>query len=353
MGKIPKHIEIVVTNQRGLSSMSPKSRAEIQAVLIKHYEQVDITIVNELDDLVALVARQPDLVFLGLKFVANDRNLGLADPNKIWVSEFLEEWGIAYTGSRNPAVEFELNKDLAKQHLLDHGLRTSEFTVFREGSDQVCDDRELRYPLFVKPTNRGGGFGIDTGSMVHNFAQLQAKVTTLSSTTGSDALVEEYLPGREFSVGILKQLHADGYAVMPLELVAPANAAGEYFLSGKIKTADTEHHLAVTDEVLKAKLNLLALDAFQALGAQDYGRIDIRLDAAGTPHFLEANLLPSLLDNFGNFPKTCRLNLGISHETVITTIVNLAFARHAEAAESDDIEQTIPVIFTTSILGTA
>jgi D-alanine-D-alanine ligase len=118
---------------------------------------------------------------------------------------------------------------------------------------------------------------------------------------------------------------------MPLELIAPPDTSGARFLSGAIKKADTEHYLEVTDIPLGTTICTLALDAFHALGAQDYGRIDVRLDSAGKPHFLEANLLPSLLDGYGNFPKACLLNAGLSHKAIILRIVDLALLRHEQA----------------------
>lgn len=185
----------------------------------------------------------------------------------------------------------------------------------------------LTYPVFIKPTNRGGGAGINAGSLAHNFHQLQTKVQALAATLQADSLIEEYLPGREFSVGILKDADDDRYSIMPIELIAPPDFSGARYLSAKIKSADTERYLAVDDDQLKMKINALAIKAFKTLGARDYGRIDIRLDSNGLPHFLEANLLPSLLNGYGNFPKSCLLNIELEHAPMISRIVNLALLR--------------------------
>lgn len=181
----------------------------------------------------------------------------------------------------------------------------------------------------MKPTSKGGGAGVDSGSFVQNFEQLQAKILSLALQFDADALVEEFLPGREFSVAVLKKLSEPGYYAMPLEIVAPNDISGERFLSSQIKNDDTEQTLPVTDNDLYARLCDLALDAFRVLGARDYGRIDIRLDSVGTPHFLEANLLPSLLEGYGNFPKAALMNQGLSYEQIILQIIELAFARCA------------------------
>jgi D-alanine-D-alanine ligase len=109
-------------------------------------------------------------------------------------------------------------------------------------------------------------------------------------------------------------------------------------LSAQVKSADTEHHLEVTDTSLKEKINTLAINAFLALGAKDYGRIDVRLDSHGTPHFLEANLLPSLVNGYGNFPKSCLLNNDLEYGPMILTIASLAFMRSgAEDTQADEV----------------
>lgn len=307
--------------------MGVKSRTEIKAILSKQYSHVRITIINNLSDLEALVARRPDVVFLGMKFIPSRPVLGLASQRKIWLSEYFDREGIAYTGSGQSAIELELNKELAKQHLFDAGLMSAGFMVIQNYEQLTPDDITLTYPLFVKPTDRGGGKGVDAGSLARDFHQLRAKVRSLKVDLGADALVEEYLPGREFSVGILRQQHTGKYAVMPIELVAPPDKSGARYLSGHVKSADAEYNLAVTDKELRTKINALAVGAFHALGARDYGRIDIRLDAHGTPHFLEANLLPSLLEGYGNFPKTFMLNMKLAHKSIITNIISLALAR--------------------------
>ncbi|HSX07101.1 MAG TPA: D-alanine--D-alanine ligase [Candidatus Saccharimonadia bacterium] len=347
MAKINKRIEIVTSTKRGLSSMSLKSAGFAQVALARRYTQVQITIVNSLSDLDVLVSRRPDVVFLGMKFLPSNPALGFHDPNKIWLNAYLDDAGIVCTGSDYRAHQLELNKELAKQRVLQAGLKTARFYVAKSDELLVQDDIPLMYPMFVKPSNRGGGLGVDADSLVHTFTQLRSKVRSIAYELGSDALIEEYLPGREFSVSILKDVESDTYYVMPLELVAPANDSGESFLSAQIKSADTERHFAVTDITLRARINTLAMDVFRALGARDYGRIDIRLDAAGIPHFLEANLLPSLLEDYGNFPKACLLNMGVGYEPMILQIVELALFRKLQA-EDDTLNALLdPVLSVT------
>ncbi len=327
MAKINLHIEIVSSTKKGLSSMSARSRNAVLATLKKYYTDVRVTIINDIADLDALVSRQPGLVFLGMSFVTRDMGLSREIPEKIWLSGYLDQHGIAYTGSGQLAHDLERNKHLAKEQVLEAGLHTSPYVVVRQNSLQDTYNIPLAYPLFVKPTNRGGGAGINSKSVVHNIDELDAKVQSIATETLADSLVEQYLPGREFSVAILKEEDTQTYMAMPIELIAAPNEYGARLLGQETKVSNTERAIEVTDVTLKAKVNQLALDVFAALGARDYGRIDIRLDDAGAPCFLEANLIPSLIDGYGSFPKACLLNANLGYEAMILQIVALGLSR--------------------------
>jgi D-alanine-D-alanine ligase len=331
MLKIDKHIEIVSSTRPVLSSMSSDSREGARRTLARKYRSVGIRIINNRSDLDDLVADSPDLVFLGMKFLPLDPAKGWRDSKKIWISRYLDKADILYTGSSGYSHELEVNKPVAKQAVLDAGLKTAPYYVVKQGRTLSHLTPRLKYPLFVKPTNRGAGVGIDQQSVVSNLEQLRAKAAMITVKWQSDSLVESYLPGREFSVAVMAQEGHENYSAMPIELVAKPDEYGRRILGQAAKAADTEQVLPVTDHILKHKLCRLALSAFSALGARDYGRIDIRLDVAGTPHFLEANLLPSLLEGYGNFPKACKINMNLDYEDMLLRIVELAFARQAYA----------------------
>ena len=333
---IQKHIEIVRSSIPGLSSLSLVSAQAMQELLSRHYQQVHIATVDCVADLEALVLRHPDLVFMGMKFVPVNTLRGFQDPNKVWLASFLDDQGIAYTGSDHVAHRRELNKHLAKARVAKHGLKTAHYRVIKQTSAPLEVKLDLTFPVFIKPTDRGGGQGIDSQSVAHNFEQLEAKVQSISTQTKSDSLVEEYLPGREFSVAILKDELSNAFSVMPLELIAPLDQNGSRLLSAAVKVSDNERVIAVTDPVLGDQLSELALSSFHALEARDYGRIDIRLDTNGVPHFLEANLIPSLIDGYGNFPKACQLNQALDYETMLLRIVNLGLSRQTESLSLDD-----------------
>lgn len=333
--KTQKRIEIVRSNVDGLSSLSQPSAEAIKALLEMHYDKVNISIINNTSDLKRLVEIQPDLVFLGMKFLPKNIDLGKHDSKKVWISEHLDNYGIAYTGSCVDAAGFDLDKTMAKNRVQLAGLKTSPFFIATPSTYVDPSEITIEYPLFIKPTRMGGGQGIDSTSVVHNFEQFKAKVQSIHDLFQSESLVESYLTGREFSVAILNNGYSSDYLVMPIELVASADINGNRILSQEVKNSNSEKVSNVDDVILKTEINRLALGVFKALGARDYGRIDIRLDSKGIPQFLEANLIPSLIEGYGSFPKACLMNIGMDYEAMILRIVDLGF-KHAPS----DVEIT-------------
>ena len=327
MAKIQKHIEIV-RSDIGLSSLSRASAVAIYRVLAKHYHTVHISHINSHAELAELKDLQPDLVFLGVKYVPEHAHLGKADPNKLWVAEYLDHQSIRYTGSPSQAARLDLDKSLAKRQIQKSGLNTSRFFITNPDSLPSSAQMPFAYPVFIKPPRMGGGAGVDKHSVVHTYTEFYTKVSSIAVNHGTDSLVEEYLTGREFSVAVLMSEKTGELQAMPIELIAQANERGDRMLSSVVKTSNAESVRSVDDGELRSAVCQLALDAFKALGGRDYGRIDIRLNHAGVPQFLEANLIPSIIDGYGSFPKACQINLGLDYESMVLQIVRLGFAHH-------------------------
>jgi D-alanine-D-alanine ligase len=335
MGKSNRRIQIVRSSKKHLSSLSKTSADAILELLTKQFSSVEITEVNQTSDLDQILDYAPDLVFLGMEFVPANDPFDTSFGNRIWLSDFLDRHGIAYTGSRHTAHQLGRDKALAKQRALDFGLKTSKYMVVHQRQRLIENQVTLNYPLFVKPMNGGGGQGIDSNSVVYSFTNLRNKITSITNTHKKDSIIEEYLPGREFSVAILKHHGSDQYMTLPVELIAPKDNNGWRLLSSKVKSADAEKAITVTDQGLKNSVETLAIDVFYALGARDYGRIDIRLDGSGSPHFLEANLIPSLIKDYGSFPKACALNMNMDYEHMIMHIVHLGMSRSEPSFEPE------------------
>jgi D-alanine-D-alanine ligase len=329
MSKIDKHIEIVRSSKTWLSSMSQDSGDAILSTLRSKYSRVGITIVDDISGLNALVKLNPDLVFLGMKFINSDTATNTELSKKIWISEYLDKFGITYTGSNKIAHERSVEKSLAKKCMLSAGVDTSPYFVIKKSdlNSEIKIPKDFVFPLFVKPNNRGGGLGINDKSVVNNLVELKAKVYDISHNLGSDSIIERYLTGREFSVAVFNQTDQDSIFAMPLELVTSPDEFGYRILGSGVKSANKEHVLSVDNIALRLSICDLALNAFIALGGRDFGRIDIRIDRKGDPQFLEANLIPSLIEGYGSFPKACYLNERIGFKSMIFKIVELAFLR--------------------------
>jgi D-alanine-D-alanine ligase len=322
------HIEIARSTAHGLGSMSRTSCQMIRAVLERTYGRVGVSIINNRCDLELLAAKRPDLVFLGTKRVPQ----GGGNPQSIWVADYLSRRGINHTGSPATAIRLDYHKPAAKQAIREAGLATADYFTAHPEQFNSRDELLADLPLFLKPPSAGGGQGIDAQSVVRDFAAFQSKVRAIYDKFGHPALVESYLPGREFSVAILDRLGDRPPHIMPIELITTANAYGDRILGHAVKSSNTESAIAVTDRALRHRLMRYAGAAYKALGGRGYGRIDLRLDAAGQPNFLEANLIPSLISGYGSFPKACLLNLGLDHPAMIRHIVELGLAHQVETS---------------------
>jgi D-alanine-D-alanine ligase len=324
--KVDKYIEIVGSSNPRLNAMDRDSQLSIKAVLSKRYAKVAITIVDDLADLERLASKNPDLVVLGMKLILLEPLKSYDDSHKIWLSDYLQNKGINFTGSDTKALALEFDKPIAKQKVIDAGLDSSKYFISKINNPNIKHD--LNYPLFVKPTNRGDSKGIDDRSVVYTEPQLESKILSIHADCGSDALIEEYLSGREFSVAVIRQSYSQDLIALPVEITAPTNEKGHSFLSEKVKKSDTERVIAVTDIKLKNSLNLFAINVFKALGASDYGRIDMRLDFNGVPSFIEANLMPGLSDH-GYLSKCFNLNAQGSYVDMILSITELGLEKIA------------------------
>lgn len=336
--KINKYIEIVGSTNPRLNAMNKNSRQTILVTLKKKYTNVGITIVDNMQDLERLGAKRPDLVILGMKLVLLQPELGYDDSPKVWLSDYLTENGIDYTGSDTDSLKLEFDKPAAKQNVLDAGLASPAYFISTIKHPSFVHN--LTFPLFVKPTNRGDSKGIDEQSVVRTQVELKAKILSIHDDCASDVLVEEYLSGREFSVAVIADAAGELHA-MPIEIISPTDSKGNNFLSAAIKEADLEKVVAVAAGSLKEAINNLAMGAFLSLSARDYGRIDVRLDASGVPRFIEANLMPGL-STHGYLMRCFSLNRQISYDDMIFAIVAPAVERSMRFKSSELL--TIPMV---------
>ena len=142
----------------------------------------------------------------------------------------------------------------------------------------------------------------------------------------SPSLVETYLAGKEYSVGIFEDGIDGSLRAMPIEIIVKKNIDGYCILDFDVKKNDEEKVIPVTDIKIFNKISKIAKVSFKALGGKSFGRIDIKMDHLGVPHFIEANLMPGLRK--GYFYRSCVLNLDMSYEDMIFSIANTGLSSH-------------------------
>ncbi len=239
------------------------------------------------------------------------------------IPALLDAYRIPYTFSDPLVLAITLHKGIAKHILKNMGVATPDFIVVNTLSD--LDGHRLAFPLFVKPAAEGTGKGISSRSLVYNDTDLRERCRQLLAEFRQPVLVETFLPGREFTVGILGT-GAGARALQPMEVVFRAEAAGIiYSYETKKNYTELVEYSLLTGELGQA-CQELALAAWRGLGCRDGGRVDLRLDSRGRPGFIEVNPLAGLHPIDSDLPILCRL-AGISYETLIAEIMSSALER--------------------------
>ena len=323
--KINKSIEIVVVPNLGDLNAHQDNvgiileEEKILKILSKRYKNVSITKINSEEDLEKLVIRKPDLVFSGVKyFYFNNRN--------IWLNDYLEIYDIPYIASSRAALDNESDKNRAKKIMKRAKIKTADFFITAPEEHKTELSIPIKFPLFIKPIKGGDSRGIDANSIVYDFLSFKAKVLDIKLKHNLPSLVETYLPGKEYSVGIFEDNTNGSLRAMPVEIVVKKNVRGHCILDFDVKKSDEEKVIAVTDIKIFNKLSKLAKDSFKALGGKSLGRIDIKMNHRGIPHFIEANLMPGLRK--GYFYRSCVLNLDMSYDDMIFSIANTGLYSH-------------------------
>ena len=242
------------------------------------------------------------------------------------VPAILDLFEIPYTFSDPVVMGLSLDKGLTKQIVRDHGCPTPEFKVVRKPED--ADDVHFDPPFFVKPVAEGTGKGITERSIVRDREGLKAACLELLYRYDQAVLVERYLPGREFTVGILGTGDA-AEALGTLEVILLDNAEkGVYSYQNKENCeVCVEYRLVkAAEDPLVMEAEKVALLAWQSLGCRDGGRMDLRCDAAGRPYFLEVNPLAGLHPQHSDLPILCS-HLGIPYIQLIHRILSSAASR--------------------------
>jgi len=262
------------------------------------------------------------------------------------VPAICEFFGIPYSGSDPFTLTLCLDKAKAKETLLFHGIPTPKFSVVQNPADLERRTADLRFPLFVKPLHEGSSKGITDNNLCWDRSHLLKQTRFLLENYRQPVLIEEYLPGKEFTCAVLG--NGDEATVLPLVGMnfesLPKGALPIYSYDAKFVWDRPEKPLEIFQcparitRELQASIERVTLDAFRVLGCRDWARIDVRLDAAGNPNVLEVNPLPGILPDPADnscLPKAARA-AGIGYDELIQSCLKFAAARQGVDLDGSD-----------------
>ncbi len=238
------------------------------------------------------------------------------------VPALLDNYRIPYTFSGPATLACSLNKAFAKRIVRDSGLNTPPFKVICFSEDIKCVD--LEYPLFAKPISEGTGKGIDRNSLIRSEEELYLVCDRLLSEYDQAVLVEEFLPGREFTVAVFGN-GKNAWVPGAMEIIYQHKGVGIYSYENKENFEDIVEYKRVEGKLFEACKDL-ALGAWRALHCHDGGRVDVRIDRYGKMSFIEVNPLAGLNPVISDLPILCRLN-GMDYQKIINTILDSAIKR--------------------------
>ena len=284
---------------------------------------------------------QPDICF-------NICEGHVGDAREAQVPAILEMLRIPYTGSKVLTLALALDKPMTKRILTYHDLPTPQFQVFERADEPLSPD--MIFPMFAKPSREGTGIGVTADSIIMNEEQLRDRVQSLIDRYKQPVLVEQYIEGREITVGLVGNLEGPAARRIPENDDAPRIQAGLHFFPPlevdlspyqdtdtvysnrlKVDLAEELNYIcpAPLELDLLSDLNWYTAAIFRVTGGLDVSRVDFRLDMHDNwkPYILEINPLPGLS------PKSSDLVIeaaaeGIEHTELVNMILNTALKRY-------------------------
>ncbi len=240
------------------------------------------------------------------------------------VPALLDAYEIPYVFSDTLVCALTLHKGMTKDVVRAANVATPDYAVVHKMADVKAV--ALDFPLFVKPIAEGTGKGITEKSKVNDMPELRTMCRKLLKEHQQPLLVERFLPGREFTVGILGTgENATAVATLEIELLDGADSE-VYSYRNKEDCEELVEYKLLAKGTLKRRVEALALRAWRALGCRDAGRIDLRQDEHGQVHFIEVNPLAGIHPDHSDLPIMAKLS-GVHYESLIGKIMESAVDR--------------------------
>lgn len=302
-------------NPHGAIQMNVTVKAIEKALLSKGHK---VTLIPATFDLLQRISRIKDLdvIFNACTGITNKRQ-------QANVVAMLELQQVPFVGSSLSTQILGLHKQISKRLFRSANIPTPQFQVFYTGEEEM--EENLEFPLIVKPEHEGSSLGISNDSVVFNEDSLRKKVKDIIEIFDQPALVEKFVSGREFTVGVLGN---DDPEVLPILEILYDDKNRDGLMTVDIKAKDavgTVCPAEIHDDIAE-KIRDYAKKAYKALGCSEYARIDVRLDEKNIPNFIEINTLPGMQPNYSDFPRTAKA-AGYTYEDLIDKMVRLAIER--------------------------
>ncbi|OGG51744.1 MAG: hypothetical protein A3F84_07570 [Candidatus Handelsmanbacteria bacterium RIFCSPLOWO2_12_FULL_64_10] len=304
---------------------SPETIAEIRRILAARHEVIAI----EADDgaYENLRAARPDFVF-------NMAEGAGGAGRESFIPTLLERFGIPYLGADPTALGVCLHKAHCKEVLLAHALPTAPFVVWDSPGRRLPP---FGLPAVVKPLHEGSSKGITDRCLVRTAADLMREVERIVGVYRQPAIVEKFLPGREFTAAMLG--NGASLEILPLVEVdfsaLPDGSNPIYSYEAKwiwdvpSRPLNVFHCPAIVEDDLRREIESICREAFVVLGCRDWCRVDLRLDERGRPSILEVNPLPGILprpEENSCFPKAARA-AGMDYAALVHRVLDIALRR--------------------------
>ena len=290
----------------------------------------DVTLIEANGDAYTkLKELKPDIVF---NFAE-----GLVGVNReSHIPALLEMLQIPYSGSDPLTLGICLDKSRAKEILSYHKIPNAQFLVAYRMED--IENINFDFPLIVKPISEGSSKGIFSSSLVKNKKELEAEVRRIIFSYNQPSLIEEFLPGREFTVAVLGNddeaevlpIIEIRYEDFPVDVIPLYSYEAKWILDTKENSFDVFECPAKLDNEIEQKIKDTVLKTYRVLRCKDWSRIDVRLDKNGVPKIIEINPLPGIMpdpNENSSFPKAARA-AGITYEQMIQTVLYSAAKRY-------------------------
>jgi D-alanine-D-alanine ligase len=239
------------------------------------------------------------------------------------IPALLDAYRIPYTFSDPMVLALTLHKAMTKHVIRNLDIPTPDFALVETKDD--IEQVRIPFPLFAKPVSEGTGKGISAESKIINQTELSSVCHQLLTQFKQPVLLERFLPGREFTVGIFKT-GKEAIAIGAMEIfLKDKNDSVAYSLNNKEHYEGLVEYRLVNDTTAE-KAKEIALAAWRGLGCRDAGRIDLRVDDHGIPNFIEVNPLAGIRPVHSDLCILCEF-VGISYTEMIKTIIDSAMTR--------------------------